>query len=93
MAAENLAAAVAERVEGLLVLLPMHFGMRGHHASFPVALSLSTERLWKTDIYNRPARAGPNNRTPKSIRKREYQRGLASAAAEEKKKEERVVQS
>ena len=45
MVAEHLAEAVAGRVEGLLVLPPIPFGMSRHYASFPVALSLSTETL------------------------------------------------
>jgi len=45
LVAEHLAEAVAERVEGLLVLPPLPFGMSEHYASFPVAISLSTETL------------------------------------------------
>lgn len=47
MVAEHLAEAVAERVEGLLVLPPLPFGMSMHYASFPVAVSLSTETLMR----------------------------------------------
>jgi creatinine amidohydrolase len=43
--AEYLAEAVAERVEGLLMLPPISFGMSRHYASFPVAVTLSTETL------------------------------------------------
>ena len=45
LVAEYLAEAVAERVEGLLVLPPLPFGMSRHYASFPVAVTLSTETL------------------------------------------------
>jgi creatinine amidohydrolase len=45
MVATHLAEAVAERVEGLLVLPPLPFGMSLHYASFPVAISLTTETL------------------------------------------------
>jgi len=47
LVAEHLAEAVAERVEGLLVLPPLPFGMSMHYASFPVAVSLSTETLMR----------------------------------------------
>lgn len=43
--AQHLAEAVAERVEGLLVLPPFPFGMSLHYSSFPVAITLSTETL------------------------------------------------
>ncbi|MGD2200548.1 MAG: creatininase family protein [Candidatus Bathyarchaeota archaeon] len=45
LVAEHLADAVAERVEGLLVLPTIPVGMSEHYSSFPVALSLSTETL------------------------------------------------
>lgn len=45
MVATYLAEAVAERVGGLLVLPPLPFGMSEHYASFPIAISLSTETL------------------------------------------------
>jgi creatinine amidohydrolase len=45
MVATHLAEAVAERVDGLLVLPPLPFGMSLHYASFPVAISLTTETL------------------------------------------------
>jgi len=45
MVATHLTEAVAERVEGLLVLPPLPFGMSLHYASFPVAISLTTETL------------------------------------------------
>jgi len=41
----HIAEAVAERVEGLLVLPALPFGMSAHYSSFPVAISLSTETL------------------------------------------------
>ncbi|RLI09793.1 creatininase family protein, partial [Candidatus Bathyarchaeota archaeon] len=47
MVAEHLALAVAERVEGLLVLPPLPFGMSMHYASFPVAVTLTTETLMR----------------------------------------------
>ncbi|MCD6264206.1 creatininase family protein [Candidatus Bathyarchaeota archaeon] len=47
LVAEHLAEAVAERVEGLLVLPPLPLGMSHHYASFPLALSLSTETLMR----------------------------------------------
>lgn len=43
--AEHLAEAAAERVEGLLVLPSLPYGMSAHYASFPVAITLSTETL------------------------------------------------
>ncbi len=43
--AEYLVEAVAERVEGLLMLPPIPFGMSRHYASFPLAVTLSTETL------------------------------------------------
>lgn len=45
MVATHLAEAVAERVDRLLVLPPLPFGMSLHYASFPVAISLTTETL------------------------------------------------
>ena len=45
MVAEHLAEAAAERVEGLLVLPSLPFGMSAHYASFPVAITLTTETL------------------------------------------------
>jgi len=45
MVAQHLAEAVAERVDGLLVLPPLPYGMSRHYASFPVAITLSTETL------------------------------------------------
>jgi len=45
LVAERLAEAVAERVEGLLVLPPIPYGMSKHYGYFPIAISLSTETL------------------------------------------------
>jgi creatinine amidohydrolase len=45
LVAEHLAEAVADRVEGLLVLPSLPFGMSVHYASFPVAITLTTETL------------------------------------------------
>jgi creatinine amidohydrolase len=45
LVAEHLAEAVAERVEGLLVLPGLPYGMSVHYASFPVAITLTTETL------------------------------------------------
>ena len=47
LVAEYLAEAVAARVEGVLLLPPLPFGMSEHYAMFPVALSLSTETLMR----------------------------------------------
>lgn len=47
LVAEHLAEAVAERVDGLLVLPPLPFGMSEHYSSFPLAISLSTETLMR----------------------------------------------
>jgi len=47
LVAEYLADAVAERVEGVLLLPPLPFGMSVHYAMFPVAISLSTETLMR----------------------------------------------
>jgi len=43
--AEYLAEAVVERVEGLLVLPPIPYGMSKHYSHFPMAISFSTETL------------------------------------------------
>ena len=45
--ASHLAKAVAERVEGLLVLPALPIGMSAHYSSFPVAVTLSTETLMR----------------------------------------------
>jgi creatinine amidohydrolase len=45
LVATHIAEAVAERVEGLLVLPELPYGMSAHYSSFPVAVSLSTETL------------------------------------------------
>lgn len=47
MVAQYLAEEVARRVEGLLVLPPLPYGMSLHYASFPVAVSLTTETLMR----------------------------------------------
>jgi creatinine amidohydrolase len=40
-----LAEQVAKRINRLLLLPPLHYGMSKHYASFPIALTLSTETL------------------------------------------------
>jgi creatinine amidohydrolase len=45
--AENLAEAVAERLEEMLLLPSIPFGMSRHYASFPVSITLTTETLLK----------------------------------------------
>jgi creatinine amidohydrolase len=45
LVATHIAETVAERVEGLLVLPGLPYGMSAHYSSFPVAVSLSTETL------------------------------------------------
>lgn len=45
LVAEYLAEAVAERVQKLLRLPPIAFGMSLHYSSFPIAVSVSTETL------------------------------------------------
>ena len=45
LVAENLAEAVSERVEGMLMLPPLPFGMSMHYSSFPVSITLTTETL------------------------------------------------
>ena len=45
--ASHIAEAVAERVEGLLVLPALPYGMSAHYSSFPVAVTLSTETLMR----------------------------------------------
>ncbi len=47
LVAEALAEAVAERVEGLLLLPTLPYGMSRHYASFPMAISLTTETLMR----------------------------------------------
>ena len=47
LVAEHLAETVAERVEGLLVLPPIPYGMSMHYASFPIAVTLTTETLMR----------------------------------------------
>ena len=48
LVAQHLAEAVAARVEGLLVLPPIPFGMSLHYSSFPISVTLSTETLIRT---------------------------------------------
>ncbi|MCW4036844.1 MAG: creatininase family protein, partial [Candidatus Bathyarchaeota archaeon] len=43
--AQHLADEVAKRVERLLVLPPLPFGMSLHYSSFPIAITLTTETL------------------------------------------------
>ena len=43
----HLAEAVAERVEGILVLPALPIGMSAHYSSFPIALTLTTETLMR----------------------------------------------
>ncbi len=45
LVAESLAEAVSERVEGMLCLPTLPFGMSRHYSSFPIALTLSTGTL------------------------------------------------
>ncbi len=47
LVAEHLAEAVAGRVEGLLMLPPLPFGMSEHYASFPLAITLTTVTLMR----------------------------------------------
>jgi creatinine amidohydrolase len=47
LVAYHIAEAVAERVEGLLVLPALPYGMSAHYSSFPVAVTLSTETLMR----------------------------------------------
>jgi creatinine amidohydrolase len=47
LVSSHLAEAVAERVEGLLVLPALPYGMSAHYSSFPVAVTLSTETLMR----------------------------------------------
>ncbi|MBA7600339.1 Creatinine amidohydrolase [subsurface metagenome] len=47
LVAEHLSEAVAERVEGMLMLPPLHFGMSVHYSSFPLAVTLSAETLMR----------------------------------------------
>jgi creatinine amidohydrolase len=47
LVAEHLANAVADRVEGMLLLPPLPFGMSAHYSSFPLAVTLSTETLMR----------------------------------------------
>lgn len=50
LVAEDLAESVAKRVEGSLVLPTLPFGMSQHYASFPIAISLSTNTLFSVLI-------------------------------------------
>jgi len=43
LVAESIAEAVAERVEGMLCLPALPFGMSRHYSSFPISITLSTE--------------------------------------------------
>ena len=54
LVAEHLAEAVAARVEGVMLLPPLPFGMSEHYAMFPVAISLSTETLMRVlrDVFD-----------------------------------------
>ncbi|MFQ6053944.1 MAG: creatininase family protein, partial [Candidatus Bathyarchaeia archaeon] len=47
LVAAHRAEAVARRVDGLLVLPPLPYGMSMHYASFPLAVTLSTETLMR----------------------------------------------
>ncbi len=47
LVASHLAEAVAERVEGLLVLPTLPIGMSAHYSMFPIAVTLSTETLMR----------------------------------------------
>ena len=47
LVASHLAEAVAGKVEGLLVLPALPYGMSAHYSSFPVAVTLSTETLMR----------------------------------------------
>ncbi len=44
LVAEDIASAVAERVEGMLMLPPLPFGMSMYYSSFPVSITLTTAR-------------------------------------------------
>ncbi len=54
MVAQHLAEEVARRIEGLLVLPPLPYGMSLHYASFPIAISLTTETLMRVlrEVFN-----------------------------------------
>jgi creatinine amidohydrolase len=54
LVAEHLAAAVAERVEGMLVLPTLPIGMSRHYASFPISVTLTTETLMRVlrDVFD-----------------------------------------
>jgi creatinine amidohydrolase len=45
LVAENLASNLADRVEGMLRIPALPFGMSRHYANFPVSITLSTETL------------------------------------------------
>jgi len=45
LVAEHIAREVSSRVDGLLVLPSLPFGMSAHYSSFPIAVTLSTETL------------------------------------------------
>jgi creatinine amidohydrolase len=47
LVAYHVAEAVAERVERLLVLPALPYGMSAHYSSFPIAVTLSTETLMR----------------------------------------------
>jgi creatinine amidohydrolase len=54
LVAEHLADAVVERVEGMLRLPALPFGMSRHYASFPISITLSTETLMRVlrDVFD-----------------------------------------
>jgi len=47
LVSEHIATEVAKRVNGMLMLPPIPYGMSAHYSNFPIAISLSTETLMR----------------------------------------------
>lgn len=62
LVAEHLAAEVSSRVEGMLALPALPFGMSLHYSSFPIAVTLSTETLMHvlTEVFESLRKHGLN---------------------------------
>lgn len=54
LVAEHLAREVTSRIDGMLMLPPLPFGMSHHYSSFPIAITLSTETLMRVlnEVYD-----------------------------------------
>ncbi len=62
LVSEHIATEVASKVEKLLMLPPIPYGMSAHYSNFPIAISLSTETLMRVlrEIFNSLRKHGLN---------------------------------